>query len=69
MRVRQFFLCLLVLLAATGRVSAQATATIHGTAFDTSGAVVPDAKVTATNVNTGLTRTVTVIPTSVHGTE
>ena len=37
---------------------AQATATIHGTVYDASGAVVPASTVTATNVNTSLARVV-----------
>ena len=36
----------------------QATAQIHGTVQDTSGSAVPDAVVTATQTNTGVTRTV-----------
>jgi hypothetical protein len=37
---------------------AQATATIHGTIYDASGAVVPVASINATNVNTSLSRKV-----------
>ena len=47
-----FFLTVL----SVSRLSAQATATIHGTVYDASGAVVPGAAVTATNINTSLTR-------------
>ena len=53
--------CLLLMLvvALTGQVFAQATASasIDGTVVDQSKAVVPDAKVTITNLATGATRT------------
>ncbi|HYO83935.1 MAG TPA: TonB-dependent receptor, partial [Bryobacteraceae bacterium] len=46
------------LLLASAHLLAQATATIHGTVLDSSGAVVPEADVKATNVQTSLTRSV-----------
>jgi hypothetical protein len=48
----------LVLIFAVGSAFAQATATIQGTVYDASGALVPGASVTAANVETGLTRSV-----------
>src|SRR2546421_10875203 len=39
--------------------SQASSGSIEGTIIDTTGAVVPDAKVTATNLQTGLTRSVT----------
>src|SRR5216683_3551849 len=51
--------CLLALFLAAPRPgSAQATGTIGGTVRDSSGAVVPGAKITATNEGTNLTRSV-----------
>ena len=44
---------------ASGAAWAQATGTIEGTVSDKSGAVVPDAAITATNVNTNFVRKVT----------
>lgn len=38
---------------------AQATASIHGTVMDATGASIPDARITATNLGSNLTRTVT----------
>lgn len=54
-------LAVLVFLAAIfqGRVWAQATAQIHGTVTDASGAIIAGAQVTSTNVGTGVTRSVT----------
>ena len=49
---------LALLLAAPRPISAQASGTISGTVRDNSGAVVPGAKVTATNEDTNLARTV-----------
>jgi hypothetical protein len=43
----------------TGTVWSQTTASMKGTVKDTSGAIVPDATVTAKNIETGLTRTAT----------
>jgi hypothetical protein len=48
-----------LLVALPGLLNAQVTATITGTVRDTSGAVVPQAKVTANNTGTNLSRTVT----------
>ena len=61
MSARSFrFLWLLVFLVSLpGLLSAQVTATITGTVRDSSGAVVPEAKVTAKNTGTNLARTVT----------
>src|SRR5437899_2337617 len=49
---------LALFLAAPRPGSAQATGTISGTVRDSSGAVVPGAKITATNEGTNLTRSV-----------
>src|SRR6266851_2105971 len=49
---------LAILVALPAARNAQATGTIHGAAFDSSGAVVPDVSVTATNVNTNQSRKV-----------
>ena len=46
------------LLLAVGSASAQTTATILGSIKDQSGAVLPGADVTATNVGTGISRSV-----------
>jgi len=55
-----FALCLAVLLGApAGRVGAQTTTgTLSGTVRDSSGGIVPNARVVATNSETGLSRTV-----------
>jgi len=54
------FLCLMAILTALlpSTLAAQATGTIHGTVYDSSGAVIPGASVTATNVNTNVARTI-----------
>lgn len=57
-RSKQSFLSLLFLLAIAITGYAQTTATIVGTVQDPTGAVVPDAKVTAVNQATGLERMV-----------
>jgi hypothetical protein len=56
MRSLRITLCFTVLLLLTGRLFAQAgaTGTILGTVTDTSGAIVPNAKVTITNVSTNV---------------
>ncbi|MDP2999009.1 MAG: carboxypeptidase-like regulatory domain-containing protein, partial [Bryobacterales bacterium] len=59
----RFLLLLVVLVTLPGLLSAQVTATITGTVRDSSGAVVPQAKVTANNTGTNLSRTVTSDPT------
>lgn len=56
---RILFACILVLSVFQGRIWAQATAQIHGTVTDSSGAVIAEAQVTATDTATGLARTVT----------
>ncbi len=58
-RFVSLILPLVAVVLSAPRLDAQATGTIHGTAFDASGAVVPDVVVTATNVNTNLARRVT----------
>jgi hypothetical protein len=51
-------LVLLILMGLPGRIFAQVTGTITGTVTDETGAVVPDATITITNMNTGVvTRT------------
>lgn len=50
---------LAMLLLAAGTLPAQTGSGIRGTVTDSSGAAVPGARVTATNVDTGLTRTAT----------
>src|SRR5579859_7398802 len=55
--IRSFQVLCLLMLPAT--LLAQVTGTITGTVRDASGAVVPLARVTATNTQTGLSRTVT----------
>src|SRR5260221_13391826 len=47
-------------------VFAQTTANIVGTVSDSSGAVIPNVKVTVTNTGTGLTRTTTSSNTGVY---
>src|ERR1035441_6951252 len=56
MRSIRIALCLTVLLVMTGRLFAQAgaTGTILGTITDTSGAIVPNVKVTITNTATNV---------------
>jgi len=50
--------CLLIIpLIFTGLASGQVTGTITGTVLDSSGGAIPEAKVTATNVGTNLSRT------------
>src|SRR5262245_20920768 len=58
MRKARFLLvsCLGALAYVSG-LFAQATGTIHGTVYDATGAVVPGADITATNTNTGESRT------------
>ena len=55
MSIQSRFLVLILLL--TGCVAAQDRGTIRGVVTDATGATVPDASVTVTNVNTGLTQT------------
>jgi hypothetical protein len=62
MRPSRYALCLFAVLVVTAGLAfplrAQViTATLSGTIKDSSGSVVPDAKVTATNISTGLVRT------------
>jgi len=45
-----------VVLTSTGAASAQATATINGRVVDQGDAVLPGVAITATNVNTGVSR-------------
>ena len=64
MRPSRFARCLLALICLTAGLTfslrAQIiTATISGTVTDSSGSVIPEAKVTATNKGTGLVRTTT----------
>jgi hypothetical protein len=59
MKPQQLWLACLLLSLATLNVFAQATAAITGTVSDTSGKVVPNAQITATQTATGLTRRVT----------
>src|SRR5438105_789057 len=46
-----------LLVCAAGLIQAQTTATIYGTVYDSSGAPVPNAKITATNLATNVQRT------------
>jgi hypothetical protein len=65
--VGRFLLTLVVVIAfLQGRVWAQATAQIHGTVTDSSGAVIAGAQVTATNTATGVSRTVTTADTGTY---
>src|SRR5690242_19367952 len=57
MTSRTAILILLLLLCTTVPLLSQGFGTISGTISDPSGAVVPEAKVTATEVATGLVRT------------
>ncbi len=57
----------LILAVFQARTWAQATAQIHGTVSDASGAVIAAAQVTATNTGTGLSRTVTTGATGTFG--
>ena len=62
MRTNRLALCLIVLLLMTGRLFAQAgaTGTILGTVTDSSGAIIPNVRVTVTNTATNVSfRTVT----------
>ena len=59
----RFLWLLVVLVSLPDLLSAQVTATITGTVRDSSGAVVPGAKVTARNTGTNLARTVATDPT------
>src|SRR5260370_36245708 len=53
-------ICLLLLVAVSGWLAAQTvTSTLQGRIPDTTGAVIPEASVTALNADTGLKRTVT----------
>ena len=53
------FLTAVLMLAFSGLAFAQGLASLQGTVGDPTGAVVPSAKITATQVNTGLSRSVT----------
>jgi hypothetical protein len=57
-RILQAVLCLIFLAGAVFAQTTTTTGEINGTVSDTSGAVLPGVTVTATNLNTGLTRTV-----------
>lgn len=52
-------LTILLLIFTSGTAFAQSTGTINGRIVDPAGAVVPDARVTATNAGTGVARTTT----------
>jgi hypothetical protein len=57
MNLKNVYLVFLLLIALCGGVLAQSgTGTIQGTVTDNSGAVLPSAKVTVTNINTNVTR-------------
>ncbi len=59
-RALRWLLCLVVLFAVCLPGAAQVvTGTIQGRVFDTTGAVIPQATVTAVNTNTGLSRPTT----------
>ncbi len=55
--MRKVFQAILVIIAASGAVFAQSTATFTGRVVDPAGGIVPAATVTATNTGTGLART------------
>ena len=55
----RYFACLILLLTVSGTALAQDRGTIIGAVTDSTGAVVPAAQVTAKNLNTGLTQSVT----------
>jgi outer membrane receptor protein involved in Fe transport len=54
----QYLAVFLLLVAAVGGVAQIVSGTLVGTATDASGAVVPDARITATNLATGISRSV-----------
>ena len=58
--MRRLFVCAFLFgMAWAGKVAyAQATGTIHGTVIDASGAVIPNAQITATNIHTNQPRAV-----------
>ena len=62
-----FLAVALCLLLASGRAWAQATAQLNGRVTDESGAVLPGVTVTATQTDTGFTRTVVTDETGVVG--
>src|SRR5712692_1209308 len=57
--MKMIWLALLAFMAGSAPVLAQSTATFNGRVVDPSGAVVPEATVTATNTGTGVTRSTT----------
>jgi len=57
--LRLLVLIVLIAAAGLGSLAAQTTGTILGTLKDQSGAVLPGAEITVTNIDTGITRTAT----------